>query len=58
MLASCVLSKQSFAVKGARFNKLAVAVRRMEELREKKGIEPVEISNSPDIPDFEDNQEQ
>ena len=45
-------------MKGARFNKLAVAVRRMEELREKKGIEPVEISNSPDIPDFEDNQEQ
>jgi hypothetical protein len=30
----------------------------MEELRDKKGIERVEIRNSPDIPDFEDNQEQ
>ena len=33
-------------VKGARFNKLAVAVRRMEELRDKKGIEPIEIDES------------
>ena len=33
-------------VKGARFNKLAVAVRRMEELRSKKGIEPIEIDES------------
>ena len=45
-------------VKGARFNKLAVAVRRMEELREQKGIEPVEIGISSDISDFEDNREQ
>jgi hypothetical protein len=30
----------------------------MEELRDKKGIEPVEIGISPDLPDFEDNQEQ
>ena len=37
---------------------IPVAVRRMEELREEKGIKPVEISNSPDIPDFDDNQEQ
>ena len=33
-------------VKGARFNKLALAVRRMEELRDKKGIEPIEIDES------------
>ena len=33
-------------VKGARFNKLAVAVRRMEELRDNKGIEPIEIEES------------
>jgi len=45
-------------VKGARFNKLAVAVRRMEELRDQKGIEPVEIGISSDISDFEDNREQ
>jgi hypothetical protein len=33
-------------VKGARFNKLGVAVRRMEELRDKKGIEPIGIEES------------
>ena len=45
-------------VKGARFNKLAVAVRRMEELRDQKGIEPVGIGISSDISDYEDNREQ